>query len=162
MKFDFHDFYNRLLNRTDFWSDIWNEFPKGGFQFKNFLLPSLVENLTKKDSKALSCTLACIFYDGADKDYTQTLLDLLEEKWHTSEEDIVEILGQIRDPKSIEILYKIALVVPDYDEMRALAKKCLNALRSINTADAREKVIQIGAMNAPIIKEFAQLQLNNW
>lgn len=70
----------------------------------------------------MSNTLAIIYNDGADCDYTDILLSLLDEKWHISEKDIVSILELIKDPKSIDKLYSVATDVPDYDEIRALTK----------------------------------------
>ncbi|WP_222594656.1 hypothetical protein, partial [Sphingobacterium faecium] len=72
--------------------------------------------------------MAVLSTDGADSDYTDILLQLLDEKWHISEEDIITVLELIKDPKSVNKLYEFALDVPDYDEMRAIAKKCIWAL----------------------------------
>jgi hypothetical protein len=158
--FDFWNFYKGLLNRTDYFDNYWEQFPKGGLlRFKSETLSLLKNNIEKRDSKGLSNTLAVIYNDGADHDYTSVLLSLLDEDWHTSEEDIIGILELIKDPKSINKLYDVAVNVPDYDDMRAVAKKCMWALSAINTPEAIEKLKLLQKSDDPIIKENATFQL---
>lgn len=160
--FDFWKFYNGLANRKDYFDDYWDKFPKGHLlRFKEETLSLLKDNLSNKDAEGLSCTLAIICNDGADSDYTDTLLLLLDEKWHISEEDIVSVLELIKDPNSIDKLYDVAINVPDYDEMRALAKKCMWALRAINTPEAIEKLKLLQNSDDPIISENATFQIEN-
>lgn len=158
--FDFWKFYNGLLNRTDYFDDYWEQFPTGQLlRFKKETLSLLRDNVVNKDEKGLSNTLAVICNDGADSDYTDILLQLLDEKWHASEEDIVSVLELIKDAKSIDKLYEVAINVPDYDDMRALAKKCMWALSAINTPEAIQKLKMLEKADDPIIKENATFQL---
>lgn len=162
MTFDFYKFYDGLLNRKDYFDNYWDQFPSGRLlRFKRETLSLIQENIKSKDGKGLQCTLAIIFYDGADKDFTDLLLFLLDQKWHILEEDIVEILELIKDPKSINKLYELAVDVPDYDDMRALAKKCMSALSAIGTNEARERLLLLMESNDPIIRENATFQLEN-
>ena len=128
--------------------------------FKNKTLPLLHESIEKKDEDLLSSTLAVLFYDGADIDYTEDLLKLLKVDWHILEEDIIQVLEIIKDPKSIETLYELALFVPDYDEMRSLAKKCLYALSAINTKESIEKIKILSTFDDDIIRENALMILS--
>ena len=158
--FDFHKFYAGLLNRTDYFDNYWDQFPTGRLlRFKKETLSLLQENIRDKNAKGLQCTLAVIFYDGADRDFTDFLLPLLGQDWHTLEEDIVEVLGLTKDPKSIDKLYEVAVNVPDYDDMRALAKKCMWALSAINTPEAIQKLERLRSLDDHIIKENATFQL---
>lgn len=158
--FDFNKFYQGLLNRTDYFNNYWEQFPSGRLmRYKKETLSLLKENIKSKDEKGLSCTLAVIYNDGADEDYTEILLQLLDEKWHTSEEDIVGVLELIKDPKSVDQLYEVAINVPDYDDMRALAKKCMWSLSAINTPEAIQKLKLLQSCNDPIIEENATFQL---
>lgn len=160
--FDFWKFYNGLLNRTDYFDNYWDQLPKEGlFHFKNETLSLLRNNLSNKDAKGLSNTLAIILHDGADSDYTDILLQLLDEKWHISEEDIVVVLELIKAPESIDKLYEVAVNVPDYDDMRALAKKCMWALSAIRTPAAIQKLQLLQCSDDPIIKENATFQLEH-
>jgi len=158
--FNFYNFYKGLLKRTDYFNNYWEQFPEGCLlRFKKETLSLLKENIKNQDEKGLSCTLAIICKDGADKDYTDILLSLLDENWHFCEEDIVEILEYIKDPKSIHKLYELAINVPDYDDMRSLAKKCMWALSAINTTDSKMKLILLQKSDDPIISENASFQL---
>lgn len=158
--FNFWRFYNGLLNREDYFDNYWEQFPQGHlFRFKTETLSLLKDNVANKDAQGLANTLAVICNDGADREYTDILLLLLDEKWHTSEEDIVSVLELIKDPKSIDKLYEVAIKVPDYDDMRALAKKCMWALSAINTLEARQKLKLLQSSDDQIIKENARFQL---
>ncbi len=161
--FDFWEFYNGLSNRTDYFDNYWERFPDGGaFQYKTETLSLLKENFYNKDAEGLSNTLAVICNDGADNDYVDILLHLLDEKWHTSEEDIVSVLELIKAPKSVDKLYEVAVNVPEYDDMRALAKKCMWALSAINTPEAIQKLKLLQKSDDPIIKENAIFQLEQF
>ena len=158
--FDFWNFYKGLLKRTDYFDNYWDKFPQGRqLRFKSETLSLLKKDIENRDSKGLANTLAVIHIDGADKDFTSLLLQLLDEDWHISEEDIVSVLELIKDPRSIDKLYDVAVNVPDYDDMRALAKKCMWALSSINTPEAVGKLELLRKSNDPIIKENATFQL---
>lgn len=158
--FDFWKFYNGLLNRTDYFDNYWEQFPQGRlFRYKSETLSLLKDNSLNMDAKGLSNTLAVICNDGADMEYTDILLHLLDDKWHTSEEDIISILELIKDPKSVDKLYETAINVPDYDDMRALAKKCMWALSAINTSEAIWKLKLLQSSDDPIIRENASFQL---
>ncbi|MBY0536941.1 MAG: HEAT repeat domain-containing protein [Chitinophagaceae bacterium] len=158
--FDFWKFYKGLLNRTDYFDNYWEQFPDGQhLQFKKETLSLLKDNIANKDDKGLANTLAVMYNDGADNDYTDILLQLLDEKWHTSEEDIISVLELIKDPKSVDKLYEVALDVPDYDDMRAIAKKCMWALSAINTSEAIQKLKLLEKVDDPIIKENAAFEL---
>jgi hypothetical protein len=158
--FDFWKFYKGLLNRTDYFDRYWDQFPKGQqLQFKEEALSLLKENIANKNDSGLANTLAVIWHDGADRDYTDFLLQLLDEKWHISEEDIISVLELIKDPKSVDKLYEVAINIPEYDEMRAIAKKCMWALSAIRTPQAIQKLRMLEKADDPIIKENAAFQL---
>jgi hypothetical protein len=158
--FNFNKFYQGLLNRSDYFNNYWEQFPNGRLvQFKEQTLSLLRENIKNKDEKGLACTIAVIWWDGADRDYTDILLQLLDEKWHTLEEDIVNILELIKDPQSVSKLYDTAINIPDYDDMRALAKKCIWALSAINTPEAVKKLMLLQNSDDQIIRENANFQI---
>ncbi|MEN5197510.1 HEAT repeat domain-containing protein [Sphingobacterium faecium] len=160
--FDFWKFYKGLFNRDDYFDNYWDKFPEGRhLQFKKETLSLLKNNVTNKDEKGLANTLAVLCNDGADSDYTDILLQLLDEKWHISEEDIISVLELIKDPKSVNKLYEVALDVPDYDEMRAIAKKCIWSLSAINTPEAVQKLKLLTKVDDPTIKENAIFELEH-
>lgn len=154
---DFNKFYKKLLEGKIYF----DKFPQRRLlRYKNETLRLLKENIINKDARGLSCTLAVLFYDGADTDYTDILLSLLDQKWHILEEDIVEVLELIRDPKSVDKLYQEIINIPDYDDMRALAKKAIRALGAIGTNEAIDKLEQLLNVNDDIIKEAAFEQIS--
>lgn len=160
--FRFDKFYKGLLNRTDYFDNYWSKFPSGRLmRFKKKTLRLLIENAKNRDQNGLSCILAIIYNDGADRDYTDILLSLLDETWHVSEEDIVDILEIIKDPKSIDKLFDVIIHIPDWDEMRGLAKKCMWALTAIDTPEAIEKLVFLQLSDDKIIRENATFQLEN-
>ncbi|MBB1139577.1 HEAT repeat domain-containing protein [Myroides sp. WP-1] len=159
---DFWKFYKGLLKRTDYFDKYWDRFPydqRHRFQFNEETLSLLKDHITNKNDKGLASILALICNNGADKDYTDLLLQLLDENWHTSEEDIISVLELIKDPRSVNKLYEVAINVPDYDEMRALAKKCMWALSAINTQEAIQKLELLQNCDDLILRENATFQL---
>jgi hypothetical protein len=69
----------------------------------------------------------------------QPLCDVLGR--HSDEvnnEDIVEALGEIRDPGSVHCLVDALWWQPEWDEFHGLAIKCIRALANIATSHARE------------------------
>ncbi len=159
--FDFWRFYNGLFKRSDYFDNYWDQFAEGQFMFKEQTLPLLKESAKEKNPEKLEATISVISRDGADEDCTDILLQLLDEHWHISEEDIVSVLEIIKDPRSVERLYTVAINVPDYDEMRALAKKCMWALSAINTPEAIAKLKLLQNSDDMIIKENATFQLEH-
>lgn len=158
---DFDNFYNGLLRGENFTNkNYWEKFPKGHLLcFKEQTLHLLQKNIIEKDENGLGATLTLLLMDGADKDYTEFLLKALNEDWHREYEGIVEVLEIIKDPKSVDQLYNTAVNVPDYDEMCALAKKCMWALSAINTPEAVQKLELLAKVDDPIIQENAKFQL---
>jgi HEAT repeat protein len=160
--FDFWKFYQGLFSRTDFLDDYWDQFPEGRLlRFKKETLSLLKATLSEKKEDRLANIIDIIYSDGADSDYTDTLIALLDEHWHIDHENIVSILELIKDPKSIDKLYEAAVNVPEYDDMRALAKKCIRALSTINTPEAVEKLKVLCNSNDSIIKENAMFVLGH-
>ncbi|CAL2105580.1 conserved hypothetical protein [Tenacibaculum sp. 190524A02b] len=127
-------------------------------RFKEKTYPLLLESVKTKDEGLLSDVLSVLFYDGADFDFTDVLLKILNEDWHYSHEDIVEVLDLIKDPRSIEPLYKL-IIEDDEDEMKSLSKKCMYALRSINNADSINKLKLLEESDEEIIRENASFLL---
>ena len=97
--------------------------------------------------------------DGLDKTYSPVLCKLLFEEWHFSQEDIVMMLEDIKDPNSIESLFNAALKIPGHDDGRSLAKKCIWTLKAINTKSAIEKIILLSHSDDEIIRKNAILNL---
>lgn len=156
---NFHTFYTQVFSAQDP-ATYWKQYPVGQLLFKENILSLLKECIAEQNAEELTYILIMAFKDGVDKDYTDILMRLLEENWHTEQENIVSLLEDAMDPKSIEILYETAVNVPDYDEMRALAKKCIWALWAIKTPEANEKLKLLQRNNDEIIRDTATQALS--
>jgi len=161
--FDIFSFYLDLLKTDPFsFGDPWAEFPKSDTaQFTGELRSLLATNIHQKNDLGLLWTLGLIFQDGPDKSYVPALLDLIMADWHTRHEDVVDLLGEICDPIAIEALYVRAIAVPEYDEMRALATKCIHALSCIAVPVAIEKIELLAESQDSLIREKAKFYLQH-
>jgi HEAT repeat protein len=68
----------------------------------------------------------------------------------------VDLLGVIKDPRSIDVLDEMTWWEPDWDEFRALALKAALALSNINTPKAIEVLRGVAATADPRTRDFAQ------
>jgi len=131
--------------------------PKNKFIHTTELL-SEIKNTT--NDLELEKLLIIISWDGVDNRYTELLCELLMEKWHFSHEDIIMLLEELKDPVSIECLYSRALEIPEYDDGRSIAKKCIWALGAINTIASKQKLNLLKDHEDTIIKEEATKQID--
>lgn len=157
--FDFNEFYLGAFSTHDP-GTYWDQYPGGKKLYKTNILALLKTIIAEQDVEGLSHALTIAYKDGVDKDYTDILVYLLGESWHTEEENIVGLLEEAADPKSIDILYNTAINIPDYDEMRALAKKCIWALWAIDTPEAIERIGFLKKSDDYIIREAATTALS--
>lgn len=82
---------------------------------------------------------------------------------HKKHEDIARLLQQHHDPSSVQSLETAAQLDFDYlawDENRALARKCMWALASINSDEAWTAIEKLAGSEVPMIKEWANEQLD--
>ena len=139
--------------------DYLERIPRCSFSYVSELIREMSITRNSKDVQLLEYLLTMASHDGVNKSYTQILCDLLKDDWHDSYEDIVMVLEEIKDPNSINCLYEAAINIPDYDDGRSLAKKCIWALGAINTEEANNKLEALKEFNDPIISEVAGMQL---
>lgn len=96
------------------------------------------------DADQVECALLLGFhFDLFSPAFTPVLCNLLSEPWHTSHENIALALQKIQDPRSVDCLYEGARADFNYlsfDDSRALAVKCMHALRDIGTVEARDRL----------------------
>lgn len=134
--------------------------PKNAFLNTKDIINEIKNAIIAKDGGLIECLIILAWQDGLNQEYTQVLCELLAEDWHESAEDIAMMLEEIRDPLSVESLYERALKIPEYDDGRSLAKKCIWALKAINTEQAMEKLILLTHSADHIISEAAANQLS--
>ena len=81
---------------------------------------------SRKDLAQLECILILFFRFGGEEKYTFPLCQLLGEDWHIQHENIVMLLQKIRDPSSVECLYRAAIAhfaYLDYDRRLRIGNK---------------------------------------
>ncbi len=118
-----------------------------------------------RDANEIESVLAEMYRSGPKHEFVSQLNQLLVLDCHQRHEDIVHTLQQLKDPSSVEVVYKTALKAFDYlsyDERFGLARKCTWALADIGTPDAKEKLQQLSKSDNPFIAEYALKRLERW
>ena len=88
------------------------------------------------------------------------LCDVLDRQLDTlNSEDIVEVLGMIADPETVQCLENALHWEPPWDEYRQLAKKAVWALGSIGTPEAMEVLRDAASTASAEIREAAAREL---
>jgi len=104
--------------------------------------------------------LADVF--GVSDELLPLLLTLAAADWHRTHEDVVTILGRLRNPEAVEALMGAAHWVPrylDFDESRALAIKAVRALGAIPGQRAENALAQLSESEIEPVRAVASAQL---
>jgi hypothetical protein len=149
------DILLQLESSTDYYETMEKLLPPKKFYFTKILIDEIKLALEKRKDEILEYLLFIAYWDGLDNGYTQLLCTLLLEKWHHDQETIAKMLEDIKDNSSVDCLYTAAIDIPDFDDGRALAKKCMWALAAINTDDAKHKLLLLAKHEDTIVREFA-------
>jgi hypothetical protein len=128
---------------------------KNKFNLVEDILNDIESTREKKDDERLELLLNIASRDGLNNKYTKVLCSLIIEEWHFSQEDIAMMLEEIKDNSSVGCLYAAAIKIPNFDDGRSLAKKCMWALEAINTDDAKHKLLLLSKHEDTIVREFA-------
>lgn len=92
--------------------------------------------------------------------YTATLCDVLaRQSDEVNNEDVVDVLAEIRDPAALGCLEHTMHWQPPWDEFRQLAVKCIWALAAIGTPEALAVLRDAASYEALEIREAAVRQL---
>ncbi len=156
----FIEYINKLRN-TFASQEYLQLIPNLTYSYTTAIIKEISIAVSDRDSEFLESLLLVAIRDGLSKEYTLTLCGLLTEDWHYSQEDIALMLEEIQDERSVECLYDASINVPDYDDGRSLAKKCIWALGAINTPAAIEKLNALSHSQDSIIRESSIEQLKN-
>ena len=93
------------------------------------------------------------------------LISLANAPWHSSHEDVVMALQQLRNPAAVAILEKVTFSIHkylDYDENFGLARKCTWALADIGSPEAHQALTRIAGCKNAMIAAYAKKRLDNW
>lgn len=99
---------------------------------------------------------------GFTANHIELLIKLANEYWHTQHENIVDGLGKLRAPASVDTLYNMArarLAYLEYDEAYALGVKSIWALASIDTIEATLRLVDLLSSGNNILEENAKNRL---
>lgn len=131
--------------------------------------PSIVETVKDaaalRDGDAFELALNEAWRSGLTPCLAGPLASALEGTWHTRHEDVVNALQELRDPGTVDALFRAATIRHEYlefDDGRALARKCTWALADIGTAEARSKLTELADGPDEIVAAYAQERLARW
>ena len=125
----------------------------------------LLEAIAARDADAFELALNSAFRADLPGDLADVFAEALLMPWHHSHEDLAGALQDLKDPRSIDALFKAAHSrhdYLDYDEFYGLARKCTWALADIGTLDAKERLQQLARSPNATITGYAQKRLDHW
>jgi len=111
-------------------------------KFQSEIHNMINEAIAYQDKAQLRFALSIAYRDGIDSSYTKLIAQLLPATWHDEHEDLVNTiyLENLNDNIFTDSLYKIATEPGLYrkydDEMEPILRKCIHALKVINSEDA--------------------------
>jgi len=128
-------------------------FPLGTYNHKTELINLIEAKIEAEDAGKLDLYLALAWRDGLDESYKSSFKKLVLAKWHNYHEDIIDYIGDLKDDSFTEDIYTVA-TNPFYrqydDENESTLRKCVHALKAINSKNADSKIsllIATGNMN---------------
>jgi hypothetical protein len=127
------------------------------------LVPSLLRDAMANQMPGdVADAMYLAFRFDLSRSWAPLLAQLLEEDWHISHEDLAEALQDIREPSTVDALFRTALKrLPylSYDAAFALGVKCVWALHDIGTDAAIEKLERLASSETPAIRAAATERL---
>ncbi len=128
-------------------------------------LKNLQSALESKRADEMEFAIFDSFPAGINGDFIEVLTAILECDWHTRHEDVARALQDLKDPRSIDVLYKTAqrkFAYLEYNDSKALARKCIWALADIGTVAAHQKLQALAKLSDKEIAAYAQKRLDGW
>lgn len=122
----------------------------------------LSEAIDRRDPVDVEMGLILADVFGVSSELLPSLLSLVEADWHCTHEDVVTLLGRLREPAAVEALVRATQWVPaylDFDESRALATKAVHALGVIPGERAEEALVELGESDIASVRTVALAQL---
>lgn len=122
----------------------------------------LCEAVNEKASVDLEAAIIVCNLFGFGAEHLALLVDLVPADWHQQHENVVSMLGKLKDPGATAALRCAATWVPDYldwDENRALAVKAIWGLGGTPGAEAERALLGLREDEDEIIREEAVAQL---
>ena len=127
----------------------------------------LKKTISNRNPLELDYVIYVIFYLNIyNTELIQIFNSLLIEDWHYKHEDIVDLLCDYKSTSSCPYLYKASLMSLPYltydgDETFAFASKCIHLLGKINDETSKYYLKKLTECADPILKRYAEKQLDN-
>jgi hypothetical protein len=158
-----HDLVTHLALKWISEAEFLASFPFDPKADKTYVPRSLEDALVSKDRDDVEAVMLLGAIFGFSKDSAGVLCKLLLEEWHISHEDIASTLQLLKDPGTVDCLYRGAFLrLPyfDFDKFYSLAVKCIYALWAIGTDEAKEKLSLLSQSDNKVIARNARMRLN--
>ena len=125
----------------------------------------LLEAARARSAEDLTAALVIGSAFGFSAEHVPLLCQLLHEDWHFEHENIVLTFQHLKDARSVDALYRAALVSHGYlafDDTFGLARKCTWTLADIGTSEAKSKLEVLAKSENPEIASYARKRLDRW
>jgi len=126
---------------------------------------NLQRAMQRSDADAFEVALTAAHRAGLSPDLADLLAEALLMPWHMRHEDVALALQRLRDPRTVDALFRASLSKHDYlayDEFSGLARKCTWALADIGTVEAKQRLEQLAGSENPTIAAYARKRLDRW
>lgn len=130
---------------------------------ENLFIAKLEKAKLDGNSEDIDLYIRLAFILGLSSKSTRILCELLLEDFHYMHEDIARLLQSLKDPNSVNCLYKAISFEPkhlSYDDSSEFARKCIKALAAIPDSLAISKLREITASENRQIAAYAKKELN--
>lgn len=118
------------------------------------LLVLLQDALSDEDAEAAELGIGLLNRFGASSEFLPVLQRLLRAPWHTRHEDIVGLFEALGDPRVVSSLFDMArsrFAYREWDDGRALERKCIFLIRKLGTPDAVARLIDLSRDADPFV-----------
>ncbi|RVU01508.1 hypothetical protein EOD41_05955 [Mucilaginibacter limnophilus] len=152
--------YQKLGQKSPKLSSLFDRFTHSTKQYKLELHDIINEAINNEDVAKLNFALNIAYRDGIDDSYTKLIVQLLTATWHDEHEDLVAhiSLDKLNNDAFTEPIYRIATEPDLYrkydDEMEPTLRKCIQALKVINSERANiyiKRLKDTGNINVKIM-----------
>lgn len=109
----------------------------------------------------LGLTLLSVF--GVTTEHLNLLVSLAAAPWHGHQESIVDLLGDLGDPRAVATLHDIARrppATPEHQDWWPLARRAIHALGRVGGDEARAAIADLAVSEYPSISAAAMKQLS--
>ncbi len=153
---DIYKKYDR--NKLTYGGNLFDLIPNKKKEYKSQIIEFFEDSIRNSDSKKLGFCIGASFQDGIDSDYIIFFEQTILADWHEEHEDIVDIIYQFKDERFSNALKEIAMNESKYrkndTELESTLRKCVHALKVINTDKSNEILADLRKTKNPNI-EFA-------